>query len=126
MKKNIIIGTIIFICIILIAVLAVVMLINKNTPKQIRNMTDEIYHMYPDYVDDGVNYFMSSDGYNKMSKEKQVKFAGELLKLYQDNGVIRNLYYDESNLMYTFTYNTGNIKGSLGGVMLKKWDPMMN
>lgn len=123
MKKSIFVGIIIFTCVISIAfVLSMTMIDRKETTESIKML----YNEHSTDIDSAVNKFMSSDEYNKMSKKTQVETMGMLLKIYADKSVITNLYYDETNLMYTFTYNYGDIKGALGGVKLKEWDPMMN
>lgn len=126
MKKSIIVGVIIFFIIILLAIVASILVTDKVSIKNDNEYVNDIYNKYPTDVDEAVNIFMSSEEYNKMSKDNQIKIMGDLLNIYKQNSVIKNLYYDETGLMYTFTYNTGNIKGALGGVMLKTWNPMMN
>ena len=126
MKKNIIVGIILFIGIILIAVLVAILLTNNDISNQSSDISNEVYSMYPDDVDGAVQYFMNRKEYKNINKDKQAQEIGDLLKLYQKNSIIKNLYYDEATPMYTFIYNTGDIKGALGGVSLKTWDPMMN
>ena len=126
MKKSIITGIIIFLCIIALAIVAAILVTNKRILKENSNMLVDIYNQYPTDVDEGINKFMSSNEYNKMNKTKKIDTMGDLLNLYEQNFVIKNIHYDESGQMYTFTYNYGDIKGALGGVMLKEWNPMMN
>ena len=127
MKKSILLGISIFIIVIILSGITVVLLKNNdNINKEAISIIEKTYNLYPDDVDSAVQYFMNSEEYKKMNKDKQVEDIGTLLELYQKNGVIKNLYYDESTPMYSFTYNNGDIKGVLGGVMLKDWHPMMN
>lgn len=127
MKKSILLGISIFITVIILSGITVVLLKNNdNINKEAISIIEKTYNLYPDDVDSAVQYFMNSEEYKKMNKDKQVEDIGTLLELYQKNGVIKNLYYDESTPMYSFTYNNGDIKGVLGGVMLKDWHPMMN
>ena len=126
MKKSKIIGLILFIAIILIGVIIALVLINKGGIKGNSNELNKIYEVYPTDVYDAVDDYMSSQEYEKMSKREQVKNVGALLEIYESKRIITNLYYDEDSQMYTFMHNHGNIKGALGGVMLKDWDPMFN
>ena len=64
--------------------------------------------------------------FNKMNEANQIEEMKNLLKIYEKNKIIKNLHYDDSSKMFTFVYNYGEIKGALGGVSLKIWDPMMN
>ena len=125
-KKSTIVGMIIFIGIILIAMLAVITLIHKDTEKQNADIINKIYNMYHEEVDGGVQYFMNSKEYTNMSKDEKIHNMDDLLSIYEEYGIIKNLYYDESSLMYTFVYNHGDIQGALGGVSLRDWNPMMN
>jgi len=61
-----------------------------------------------------------------MNKTKKIDTMGDLLNLYEQHSIIKNIHYDKPGQMYSFTYNYGDIKGALGGVMLKTWNPMMN
>ena len=36
------------------------------------------------------------------------------------------LKYESNSKLYSFTYSNGELKGSLGGVQLKKFDPTLN
>lgn len=126
MKKSIIIGIIIFTFIISIAFVLSMLIVDENISAENIKEAKEIYNQNSRDVDEGVNKFMSSKEYNKMNKDEQIKLVGYLLELYEDSLVIKNLHYDESALMYTFTYNYGDTAGALGGVMLKDWNPMMN
>ena len=126
MKKSIFVGVLIFTCVITIAFGLSMLMTDSGEAKESIQSIKKLYNEYSTDVDSAVNKFMSSDEYNKMSKETQVEVIGDLLKLYEQNNIITNLYYDETNLMYTFTYNYGDMKGALGGVKLKDWDPMMN
>lgn len=70
--------------------------------------------------------FRESETFNKMNEASQIKEIENLLKMYENNAIIKNLHYDNENKMFSFIYNSGEIEGALGGVSLKKWDPMMN
>lgn len=121
MKKLIIVVSIIFV------IIGIVYLIyNRLNITENQGVINDIYNMYSTDVDDGVSYLRTSEGFNRMSKKNQVSAIDELLKIYEKNNIIKYLNYENSNLMFTFTYNYGEIKGALGGVMLKDWDPMMN
>ena len=126
MNKKGIVGLIIFLCIICIAILIIVLSVNRDATKQSNNIVDIVYNMFPDDVDGGINYFRESKEFKNMNKRKQIDEIGILLNLYQNNHIIKNLYYDESDETYTFQYNSGNIKGAFGVVMMKTWNHMMN
>jgi len=126
MKKSIIMGTIIFLCIIALAIIAAILVTDKIISKENSNMLVDIYNQYPTDVDEGIKQFMSSEEYNKMNKTKKIDTMGDLLNLYEQHSIIKNIHYDKPGQMYSFTYNYGDIKGALGGVMLKTWNPMMN
>lgn len=119
MKKGLII-----ILSVLIIVACIVFVIYKNSVV-VDSEINDIYNMYRTDVDEGVSYLRTSEGFNSMSKDNQVSAMNELLEIYEKNNIIKNLYYD-NDLTFTFTYNYGEIKGALGGVMLKDWDPMMD
>ena len=126
MKKSIFIGILIFTCIISTAFVLSVLMVDENVSSENIQIVKDIYSQNSTDVDEGVQKLMSSEEYNKLNKDEQIKFVGYLLEHYENSSIIKNLYYDESNQMYTFTYNYGDIKGALGGVMLKTWEPMMN
>lgn len=121
-KKNIIIGIVI-----LMVIIALIYIFSKKN----NNINDssigyEYYSQYKDDVDSGVEAFRESETFNKMDETNQIKEMENLLKIYENSRVIRNLYYDKENKMFSFIYNDEEIKGALGGVSIKKWDPMMN
>ncbi|MBR6688853.1 MAG: hypothetical protein IKL68_02425 [Clostridia bacterium] len=87
---------------------------------------EAIYQEYNNEVDSGTTTLLNHPGFERLSKIEQVSEMGKLLAMYEQKGVIVNLYYSEDSYMYTFQYNTGSISGALGGVSLKAWDPYMN
>lgn len=117
-KKIVIVGILIF-----IVLIGIVLIVKKNNDNII---VSEFYSQYKEDVDSGVESFMGSETFNKMNEANQIKEINNLLKMYQNDGVIKNLYYDSSNKLYSFEYNYGETKGALGGVSLKDMDPMMN
>lgn len=120
-KKNIFIVISIFIAIIFI--FFIISKINNNINN---NIVNEFYSQYIEDVDEGVEFFRESETFNKMNEANQIKEMENLLKMYQDNGIIKNLHYDIENKLFSFIYNYGEIQGTLGGVSLKKWDHMIN
>lgn len=120
-KKILIIGIII-----LAIVIGIVLIIRKNNKIGTTSMVNEIYSQYKEEVDYGVESFMKSEAFHKMNETSQIIEIDNLLKMYENNGIIKNLYYDEENKFFSFTYNTGEMKEALGGVSLKTWDPMLN
>lgn len=126
MKKSIFIGIIIFACVISFAFVISVLMLDDDTTVESTSKVKELYSKYSTDVDSAINEYMESEEYRNMNEDAQVERIGDLLEFYEQNNIITNLYYDETNLMYTFTYNHGDIKGALGGVKLKQWNPMMN
>ena len=61
-----------------------------------------------------------------MYESNQINEMNDLLKIYEREGIIKNLYYDNSQKSFGFEYSDGELKGVLGGVMLKDWEPMFN
>lgn len=120
-KKNIIIGIVIF-----IVIIAIIFIISKNNNIEDSSIVNEFYSQYKEDVDGGVESFRESETFNKMNEANQIKEMENLLKIYENNTIIKNLHYDNENKMFSFIYNSGKIKGALGGVSLKKWNPMMN
>lgn len=123
-KKNIIICSIIFIIILIIVLIFIIS--TKNSNIDTSSIVYEFYSQYKEDVDSGVEFFRKSETFNKMNETNQIKEMKNLLKLYENNGIIKNLYYNNENKLFSFIYNFGEIKGALGGVSLKKWNPMMN
>lgn len=121
-KKNIIILLFIFVLIIV----AVFVFVQKNNNSEDIDVLNKYYSQYKKDVDAGVGAFMASESFNNLSEGNQIKEIENLLKLYENNGIIKNLHYDNENKLFSFVYNSGITNGALGGVSLKKWDPMMN
>ncbi len=119
MRKKILIG-VIFLLILMI--LAIVVICKDNSS----DIVNEAYNKYLKDVDSGVSYLMQIEEFKEMDENSQIKEIKDLLKKYQNAMIIKNLHYDSTNKLYSFQYNYGELKGSLGGVSLKKWDPMMN
>lgn len=119
-NKKIIIGVVILT---LVMIVSIVTLKNVQETKVI---VDIAYNMFSGDVDAGSSYLLDSEIFESMSKSDKIEKTGELLNLYQNEGLINNLYYDETGEMYTFTYGDGDIEGAFGGVSLKEWNPMMN
>lgn len=116
-NKKIIIGifTLTFVMIVSIVIL-------KNA-QETKMIVDNTYNMFSGDVDTGVGYLFESKEYGRMKQSSKIEKMGELLNLYQNNGIIENLYYDESSEAYTFL----EVKtGGLSVVSLKEFDPMMN
>jgi len=121
-KKNIIIGIVI-----LIVITVLIFLISeKNNDIDDSSIVYEFYSQYKEDVDGGVDSFRESEIFNKMNESNQIKEVENLLKIYENNKIIKNLHYDNEDKMFSFIYNSGEIKGTLGGVSLKKWNPIMN
>lgn len=120
-KKIIILGSILL----LILVTSCILYQNKDNKIE-KKLYETIYEKYSQNIDDGVNKLMNSKEYKEMNEAKQIEEVGNLLKQYESSGIIRNLYYDNSQLTYSFQYAKGELEGTLGGVMLKSFDPMTN
>ena len=116
----------IIISIIIVLLLIVVGIIGLKSIEGTSQIAENVYSMFSRDVDAGTSYLFESEEFDSMNQSSKIEEMGNLLNLYQKNGLIDNLYYDESSQMYTFTYGKGNIEGALGGVLLKEWDPMMN
>ena len=87
---------------------------------------EEIYQRYSNDVDSGSQALLNHSGFKGLSQAEKVSQMGKLLAIYEQTGIIENLYYAADSYMYTFTYNIEPIVGALGGVSLKNWDPYMN
>ena len=122
-KKNIII-----VIVILMVIIALIFIISKkNNNIDDSSIVYEFYSQYKEDVDGGVESFRESENFNKMNEANQIKEMENLLKMYENNAIIKNLHYDDNeNKMFSFIYNSGEIKGALGGVSLKEWNPIMN
>ncbi len=120
-KKILIIGIIIF-----IIVIGIVFIVRRNSNFDNNIILSEFYSQNKENVDDAVESFMESESFKNMSETNQIKEINNLLKIYEKNSVIKNLNYDDENKLFSYIYNYGEIKGALGGVSLKKWNPMMN
>ena len=46
---------------------------------------------------------MASESFNNLSEGNQIKEIENLLKLYENNGIIKNLHYDNENKLFSFT-----------------------
>ena len=82
---------------------------------------NQIYNDFKDDVDGGVAFLMESDYFVEMDATTQMEEMNNLLKIYEDNQVIKNLLRDDENMFFSFTYNIGLIDGALGGVSLKEF-----
>lgn len=122
MKKRIIIG--IVICIVIISLIFIINKKNNNIDDS--SIVYKFYSQYKEDVDSGVKSFRESETFNKMNEANQINEIENLLKIYENNGIIKNLYYNNENKLFSFIYNSGEIKGTLGGVSLKKWNSMLN
>ena len=116
----------IIISIIIVLLLIVVGIIGLKSVEGTSQIAENVYSMFSSDVDAGTSYLFETEEFDNMNQSSKIEEMGILLNLYQKNGLIDNLYYDDSSEMYTFTYGKGNIEGALGGVWLKEWDPMMN
>lgn len=121
MKKTIFI---LFLIVTIATIICVYFIYNKEN-KSDSNFYTEIYSNYND-VDDGVDALMNSKKYKMMNEDEQIKIMEQFLKLYESAGIIRNLYYESNDKLYSFTYSSGELDGALGGVRLKDFDPMLN
>lgn len=123
MKKSIV-----TILVILIIIITVIFVIGKKTANNVdeNDAVYEFYNQYKDDVDSGTEALRESETFNKMNEANQIKEMEKLLKIYENSRIIKKLYYDNENKLFSFIYNSGEIKGTLGGVSLKKWDTMMN
>ncbi len=113
--------------IIVFVILAVVVvykinITNENNTYKLEN----IYQAHSRDVDSATQELLNHPGFSGLSKSEQVTDMGKLLAIYEQTGVIANLFYSGENYMYTFTYNLEPIAGALGGVSLKEWNPYMN
>lgn len=118
MKKTIFILLLIVVIVIIFSVYFIYKEENKSFYK-------EIYSNYSD-VDDGVDALINSKKFKIMNENEQIKIMEQFLELYESSGTIKNLKYESNSKLYSFTYSNGELKGSLGGVQLKKFDPTLN
>ena len=115
-KRNIIIGIVI-----LIVIITLIFIISKkNNNIDDSSIVYECYSQYKEDVEGGVNSFIESETFDNLNEANQIKEMENLLKLYEKNAIIKNLYYDNENKMFSFNYNSGELEGALGGVSLKK------
>lgn len=122
MKKKILeIGIAIF-----IIVIGVIFFVGKNDIIDYNGTVNQFYSQYKEDVDSGTGAFMESDAFKNMDEANQIEEMNHLLKMYENSGIIKDLYYDDQHKMFSFVYNYGEMKEVLGGVSLKIWDPMMN
>ena len=113
--------------ILVFAILALTVVCKINiTAKNNEFKIESIYQQYTKDVDSATQELMNQQGFMKLSQADKVKEMGKLLAIYEELGVITNLFYAGESYMYTFTYNTEPIVGALGGVSLKEWNPYMN
>lgn len=120
-KKILVIGITIF-----IIGIGVIFLVRKNDNINHNGKVNQYYSQYQQDVDSGIGAFMESDAFKNMEEANQIEEMNHLLKMYENNGIIKDLYYDEQHKLFSFVYNYGEMKEVLGGVSLKTWDPMMN
>ncbi len=73
-------------------------------------------------IDDGLNKLMESEEYKNSNENKKIEVVENFLKLYEKDNIIKNLDYDSKTKLFSFQYSDG----SLGGVSLKEFDPMLN
>ena len=92
--------------------------IYNNSNSQVNSM----YSKYSNDVDSGISEFMETTYFKSLSDSNKVRTMKKLLVKYTLSGQIKNVYYNEDNMMYSFQYKDG----ILGGVMLKDFDPYMN
>ena len=85
-------------------------------------LPERIYKEHKTEVHEGVKAIMNEEEYKSSEYETKVELIGELLELYKKHKEINNYSYEESSSMYSFTLKDG----SLGGAMLKSFDPMLN
>ena len=108
-------------------VLAVVIIYKINvTNKANTYKLEEIYQAHSKDVDSATQELLNHPGFEGLSKADKVADMGKLLAIYEQTGVITNVFYSGDDHMYTFTYNLEPITGALGGVSLKEWNPYMN
>ncbi len=113
--------------ILVFVVLAIVVIYKINiTNKSNTYKLEEIYQAHSKDVDSATQELLNHPGFSGLSKAKQVTDMGKLLAIYEQTGVITNVFYSGDDYMYTFTYNLEPISGALGGVSLKEWNPFMN
>ena len=110
---------------ILLAILAVIICVQYFN-KDFSDVVIESYNKYPDDVSMGTLYLKENVNFKKMDESNQINEMNDLLKIYEREGMIKNIYYDNSQKSFSFEYNNGGLKGVLGGVMLKDWNPMFN
>lgn len=118
---------VIFFSILLIVLLISIGYIIYNNGENLEedSFSIEIYNKYNN-VDDGIDKLVNSEEYKLMSESERVKSVGHLLKLYELSRVIKNVSYDDDNKLYSFEYSSGELDGTLGGVMIKQFNSMFN
>lgn len=72
------------------------------------------------YVDNTINELIESEEFKTGDIEIRKKLSEDLMNELEKLKYINNVYYEDN--MYTFQYSNG----SLGGIMLKDWNPMLN
>lgn len=100
--------------------------VNLPNKEELESQATEIYNDNTNDVMEGTNALYNIEGYETMSIEERSVVVGQLLKLYEQEGKIRNLEYYEDQYLYSFEYNGGVMDGVLGGVTLNDFDENLN
>ena len=127
-KKSIIIGCIVLVVIVVMATslfFSVSMNDEKENSQEIK-FANQIYLEFINDIDEGINQLINNTEYLKMTDEQKISTVSEFLNLYEKAKIIKNVSYSEENKMFSFIYNTGEEKGTLGGISIKNFDPLFN
>lgn len=127
-KKSIIIGCIVLVVIVVIATslfFYVSMKDEKENSQEIK-FANQIYLEFNNDIDEGINQLINNTEYLRMTDEQKISTVSEFLNLYKKAKIIKNVSYSEENKMFSFIYNTGEEKGTLGGISIKNFEPMFN
>ncbi len=125
-NKSILIGVIIVAVIVLISI-GLLVTSSKNNNEDINNsLAIEIYNKYTNDVDGGIECLINNVQYSSMQNDEKIKVSRELLELYKNDKLIKNINYSNESKIFTFQYNSGEEKGNLGGLKIERFNSMFN
>lgn len=107
---------------IVVFLLVIVSALTVACSKKELTLPEKIYKEYSQEVQEGIQAIMKEEEYDSSEYDTQVELMGELLNLYKKHGEIKKYAYEESSSMYSFTFKDG----TLGGAMLKPFNPLYN
>lgn len=95
------------------------MISSQNAQYDNKKMSDD---EVTEYVDNQLHELMVSESFESADEETRVTYVKALLKKLKKEKRIKNYFYSTETQMFSFEYKDG----SLGGVVIKEHDPLMN